>query len=100
MFKQVALTAILTIAFTITINGQPLKNSATDSKADGKWEESISGAEAAKALARLGDLTPASIRERLKHLRQPANLPTPALVNKIIEAQRLPIAESKGVDRL
>jgi len=100
MFKQVALTAVLTIAFTITINGQPLKNSATNSKADGKWEESIGGAEAAKAIARLGDLSPAAIRERLKQMRQPTYLPSSALVNEIIGAQRLPVVYGKRVDQL
>jgi hypothetical protein len=100
MFKQVAGSAILIIAFSVTISGQPLKNSGADGRADGKWEESIGGAEAVKAIARLGDLSPAAIRESLKQMRQPAYLPGPARVNKIVEAQHLPIAESKRVDQL
>jgi hypothetical protein len=100
MFKQVALTAIFIIAFTVTVAGQATKKLTTDSNANGKREESLGGAEAAKAIERLGDLSPAAIRERLKQMRIPAYLPGPVLVNKIIESQDLPIAESKGVDRL
>jgi hypothetical protein len=100
MFKQVALAAILIIAFTSTVTGQATKNLAANSNADAKWEESLGGAEAAKALARLGDLSSGAIRERLKQMRQPAYLPGPVLVNKIVELQHLPIAESKRVDRL
>jgi predicted SprT family Zn-dependent metalloprotease len=60
----------------------------------------LGGAEAAKAIARLGDLSPAAIHERLQQMRQPANLPSPALVKKIIESQRLPIASGKAVEQL
>jgi hypothetical protein len=100
MFKQVALTAILIIAFTVTVAGQATKNLATDSNANGKREEALGGAEAAKAIERLGDLSPAAIRERLKQMRIPAYRPGPVLVNKIIQLQELPIVESKRVDQL
>jgi len=100
MFKQVALAAILIIAFTSTVTGQATKNLAANSNAEAKWEESLGGAEAIGALARLGDLSPAAIRERLRLMRQPANLPSPALVNEIIEAQRQPIVYGKRVDQL
>jgi peptidase M48-like protein len=100
MFKQVALTAILIMAFTVTVAGQVTKNLATDSNANGKREESLGGAEAAKAIERLGDLSSAAIRERLKQMRIPAYLPGPMLINKIIELRELPIVKSKSVDRL
>jgi Peptidase family M48 len=100
MFKQIALTAILIIAFTVTVAGQATKNLATDSNAKSKREESLGGAEAAKAIERLGDLSRAEIRERLKQMRLPAYLPGPMLVNKIIELQDLPIEKSKSVERL
>jgi Peptidase family M48 len=100
MFKQVALTAILIIAFTVTVAGQATKNFATGSNANGELEESLGEAEAVKAIECLGDLSPAAIRERLKQMRIPAYLPGPVLVNKIIELQGLPIVESKSVDRL
>jgi Peptidase family M48 len=100
MFKQVALTAILIISFTVTVAGQVTKNLATGSNANGEREESLGEAEAAKAIERLGDLSPAAIRARLKQMRLPAYLPGPMFVNKIIGLQDLPIAESKRVDRL
>jgi Peptidase family M48 len=100
MFKQVALTAILIIAFTVTVAGQATKNLATDSNANGKREKSLGGAEAANAIECLGDLSSAAIRERLKQMRLPAYLPGPVLVNRIIELQDLPIVKSKSVDRL
>src|SRR5262245_22986855 len=97
MFKQVALAAILLILFTLPPTAQPSTKPSSDSRANGKPEELLPNPEATKAIARLGDLSPATIRERLKRTRQSANLPTLALVNKIIESQRLPIAEGKGV---
>jgi peptidase M48-like protein len=100
MFKHVAPIAILFIAFTSTVTGQSTKNLGPSGNADARWEESLVGAEAVAAIARLGDLSPATIRERLKQMRLPAYLPGPVLVNKIVEAQRLPIAESKRVDQL
>ncbi len=100
MFKQVTGAVVFTIAFFITINGQPLKNSTTDSKTDGKWEESIGGTDAAKAIARLGDLSPAAIRERLKQMRQLAYMPDPAFIKKVIELQRLPVRSGKDVEQL
>src|SRR5262245_35603107 len=100
MFKQVAGAAILSIAFTPIVTGQATKNLGATNNTDTRWEESIGGAEAVGAIARLGDLSPATIRERLNRMRLPAYLPGPALVNKIIEAQHLSIAESKRVDQL
>jgi hypothetical protein len=100
MFKHVAHIVILFIAFTSTVTGQATKNLGPSGNADARWEESLGGAEAVGAIARLGDLSPATIRERLKQMRLPAYLPGPVLVNKIVEAQRLPIAESKRVDQL
>jgi len=100
MFKQTALATILVILSTITPTAQPSGKPASDNRADGKPEELLPSPEAGRAIARLGDLTPAAIRERLQQMRQPVYLPGPALVNRIIEAQNLPIAESKRVDQL
>jgi hypothetical protein len=100
MSRQVALAAVLITSLLITVTAQPPKNAAADSKAGGRREESLEGTEAAQALARLGDLSPAALRERLRQMRPPAYLPGPFLVKKIIEAQHLPVAESKRVDRL
>jgi hypothetical protein len=100
MFNQVALTTILIIAFTIAVAGQATKNLATDRNAKGKREASLGGAESARAIERLGDLSTAAIRERLKQMRKPAYLPGPMLINSIIELQELPIVKSKSVDRL
>ena len=100
MFKQIAGAAILVTLSTITPTAQPPTKLASDSRANEKSEELLPSLEATKAIARLGDLSSDAIRERLKQMRQPAYLPGPALVNKIVELQRLPIAESKRVDRL
>lgn len=100
MCKPITFGTAFIIAATISICGQPLNNVHLNLKPDSKRDEPVEGSEAAKAIARLGDLSTAMIRERLKQQRIPANLPTPVLVNKIIEVQHLPIAESKGVDQL
>jgi hypothetical protein len=92
MFKQVALTAILAIWFasiTAAQNDTPAKS-----------EAAMGGAEAAKALGRLGELSPAALRERLKQMRPPAYLPTPSLEKRIVEAQGLPVVASQRVERL
>src|SRR5262245_61606248 len=100
MFKHVAPIAILFIAFTSTVTGQATKNIGPSVYAGARREESLGGAEAAKAIARLGDLSRVTIRERLKQMRLPAYLPGPALVNKIIEAQNLAVASGKRVEKL
>jgi hypothetical protein len=100
MFKQIALAAILVILSTITPTAQPLNKLASDSRANGMLEEPLPSPEAARAIARLGDLSSAAIRDCLRRMRLPAYLPGPFLVNKIVEAQRSPIAESKRVDQL
>jgi len=100
MSKQIALAAILVTLSTITPTAQPPNKLASDSRANEMPEELLPSPEASKAIARLGDLLPDAIRERLKQMRQPVYLPGPVLVNKIVEAQHLPIAESKRVDRL
>ncbi len=86
--------ALVFIAATVAITGQPL------SHANAKPAELPVSAEARNALARLGDLAPAALRERLRQLRQTAYLPGPVLVNRIVELQRLPSADGKRVDQL
>ena len=100
MFKQVVFAAILIIAVTVTGNGQIAKNFGADSNANGPWEEPLGGAEAARAIARLGYLAPTAIRERLKQLRQPDNLSSKALMNQIVQAQELPIVNTSRVAQL
>lgn len=100
MFKQIAFAAILVILSTITPTAQPPNKIASDSRANGKSEELLPGSEATRAIARFGDLSSAAIRESLKKMSQPAYLPGPFLVNRIVKAQHLPIAESKRVDQL
>lgn len=100
MFKQIAVVAILINAFTSTVTGQATKNLSANNNANAKWEETLGGAEAAKAIARFGDLSSAAMRERLQQMRLPAYLPGPTLVNKIVEAQNLVVASGKRVDKL
>jgi hypothetical protein len=100
MVKQVVLTAFLVITISVTANTQPVKNVAHEDNENERLENTFGGPEAAKAIARLGDLKSAAIRERLKQMREPIYLPGPFLVKKIVEAQHLPIAESKRVDQL
>jgi len=100
MFKQITLAAILVILSTITPAAQPSNSLADDSHANRKLEKLLTSPEATRAISRLGDLSPAAIRASLKQMRQPAYLPGPVLVNKIVEAQNLPIAEGKGIDKL
>ncbi len=100
MFRQISLAAILVILSTLTPVAQPSGKSGNRSRADGKSEELLPNPEAARAVERLGDLSPAAIRERLKRVWAPAYLPGPALVNKIIEEQNLVVASGKRVDKL
>ncbi len=88
------------IAATITITGQPPKNTALNAKADNKREELLEGTETANALARLGDLTRLALREKLKQMRPLIYLPDPLFMETIIKAQRLPIVSGKRVDQL
>ena len=100
MRQRIALTVSLIIAFTSTITGQPLNNIAPHAKANSKPAELPEGTEAAKALARLGDLSSATIRERLQQMRPLDYRPGSFLVNKIVEAQHLPMVNNKRVDQL
>jgi hypothetical protein len=100
MRKPITFAAAFIIAATITISGQPLNNTALNPNSASKRVELLEGSEAYKAIARLGDLSPAAIRERLRQMRQPFYLPTPLLVSKIIEAQKIPIINDKRVDQL
>lgn len=95
---RITLAVVFIIAFVITSTGQPLNNVAP--KANSKREEPLAGTEAAKAIARFGDLARPGLREKLKQMRPLAYLPDPVLRNKIIEAQHLPLVSSKRVDQL
>src|SRR5262245_8111843 len=100
MFKQIAGAAILGILFIITTAAQPSIKPAGNSLANGKPETLVPGAEAARAIARFGDLSPAAIRECLKEICRPTNRPAPELVNKILESQNLAIVSSKRIGQL
>jgi hypothetical protein len=100
MFKQIALAAILVILSTITPIAQPSTKLSSDSHVNGKPEELLPSPEATRAIARLGNLSPSAIRGSLMKMRQTAYLPGSFLVNKIVEAQHLPIAGSRRVDQL
>jgi hypothetical protein len=95
MFKQITLAAVLMTVNATAYTAQPGRNSTI-----GKPKDLEPGSEATKAIERLGDLSPAAIRERLKQMREPIYLPGPYLVHKIVGAQHLPIVESKRVDGL
>jgi hypothetical protein len=100
MFKQIAFTAIVIARLTVTSHEQSPKDFNANTKAVGNSAESMGGPEAASAVARLGNLSPAVMHKRLQQMHQPAYLPGPVLVNRIVELQRLPIADSKRVDQL
>lgn len=92
MFKRIALAVILAIAFTSAVAAQGNANAMS--------EESMGGAEAANAIARLGDLSPIAIRGRLKQMRGPARLPIPSVEKRIVEAQGLTTVANQRVEQL
>ena len=100
MSRQVAFTAILILVFSVTVIGQRQKVVAADSSANEKREESIGGAEAARAIDRLGELLPVAIRGRLREMRLAAYLPGPFLVNRIIAAEGGPVVLGQRVEQL
>ena len=100
MRQRIALATSLILALTITITGQPLNNVTANANANSKREELLEGTEAAKVIAHLGDLARPVLRERLKQMRQPGYQPTPLLVQKLVEAQKLTVANNKRVDQL
>ncbi len=97
MCQPITFAIVFIIAFTTTL-GQPLNNAT--SKASNKRGVLPEDTEAAKALARLGDLSPTALRERLQQMRLPAYQADAPEVKKIIEAQRLPVISGKQVDQL
>ncbi|MBI1765257.1 MAG: M48 family metalloprotease [Acidobacteria bacterium] len=99
MCKPITFAAAFILAATITIAAQPLTNVASN-VTNNKRAELPEGAEAANAVARLGDLSPAVIRERLAQLRPQAYLADAAHVSQLVKAQNLSVANSKRVDQL
>ncbi len=95
---RITVALVFIIAFTLTSTGQPLTNN--NAKANSKREELPEGSEAAKAIARLGDLARPALRKKLKQMRPLTHLPDALLLDKIIKAQRLPIVSGKRVDQL
>jgi len=100
MSKRAALVALFILTLSIIVPGQHNKTSADGARANSKAEAILNNPETEKALARLGDLSLPTIRERLAKMRPDAYMPGPFLINKIIEAQHLPVATSERVERL
>lgn len=98
MRKPITFAVVFIIAFSITSTGQPLNNAAPNTNS--KRIELPEGTEAAKAIARLGNLSSETIRERLQQMRPLDYRPGSFLVNKIVAAQHLPIVNNKRVDQL
>jgi len=100
MSKYAALVALFILTLSILVPGQHSNLSAAGNNASPKAKAILNNPEAEKALARLGELSLAAVRERLTKLRQVPYLPGPVLINKIIEAQHLPVATGERIDRL
>ncbi len=95
MYKQITLAAFLIVTSVLLLNAQPARNFDREMP-----EEHLEGTDATRAIARFGDLSAFSIRERLKQMREPAFQPTSDQINKIFESLDLPIAIYKRVDHL
>jgi len=83
MFRQITLAAIFALGLSTTIAGQTIKTTETQ-----------------RALARLGDLAPDTVRRRLSELRPLAYQPGPVMLNSIIEQQESPVITGERVERL
>ena len=70
---RITFAVVFIIAFTFIGIGQPLTHNTA--KANSKRAELPEGTEAAKAIARLGDLSRPALCERLQQLRQPDTCP-------------------------
>ena len=99
MRKPITFAVVFIIAFTSAITGQSLNNAASNAKANSKREELPEGTEAAKAIARLGALAPAAIRERLQQLRPQAFLPQADHIKQLVKRLNLTIETGKRVDQ-
>src|SRR5262245_61034127 len=95
MYKQNMLAAFIVASIAVALNAQPARGYYREMP-----EELLEGSEEARAVARLGDLSPVSVRERLKQMRAPAFQPTSNQIKKAIESQDMPIANFKRIDRL
>jgi predicted Zn-dependent protease len=83
MVKKFMLAPLLVLGLTTAITGQPDKLTETE-----------------RALARLGDLTPDTVRQRLNDMRPPAYQPGPVLLNEIIKQLQLTVVSGERVERL
>lgn len=96
MRQAITFTVAFILAAAVTSIGQPLNNAVLN--ANSKPAELLAGIEAANAIARLGELSSAALRERLQQ-RRPLDY-RPGTVQKIVAAQRLPVVTNKDVDQL
>jgi len=83
MLKQITLAATFLLGLSMAIAGQTVKNTETE-----------------RALARLGDLSPAAVSRHLSEMRPPAYRPGPYLINKIIKREGLSVVYGERVERL
>jgi len=83
MLKQITVSAIFALGLSTLIAAQTINPNETE-----------------RALARLGDLTPVAVRNRLSELRPPAYQPSPFLFKEIIKRQELTVISGKRVERL
>jgi Zn-dependent protease with chaperone function len=83
MLKQITLAAILAVGLSTAIAAQTVKTTETD-----------------RALARLGDLAPDTVRRRLNEMRPPAYQPGSFLLNEIIKRRELTVVSGERVERL
>src|SRR5262245_48795258 len=95
MYKQNMLAAFIIGTIAVALNAQPARNFYREMP-----EKLLEGTEEARAVARLGDLSIVSIRERLKQMRAPAFRPTSDQLKKAIESQDMPIANYKRIELL
>src|SRR5262245_28154497 len=83
MLKQITLAAIFALGLSAAIAGQTIKKTETE-----------------RALARLGDLSPAAARLRLSEMRPPAYQAGQFLLNVIIKRLELTVISGERVERL
>jgi Peptidase family M48 len=96
MLKHVSLAVLLALGVSTAATGQSIQTTNASSRT-GKGTLTT---ETERALARLGDLSPDTVRRRLSEMRPPAYQPGPVLLNEIIKRQQLPVCTSERVERL
>src|SRR5262249_25867500 len=83
MLKQITLAAIFALGHSTAIAGQTIKTTESE-----------------RALSRLGDLRPDTVRRRLSEMRPPVYQSGPVLLNEIIKRKELTVISGERVERL